>query len=186
MHKYIIIIAAMMALVFTPSCGDDDEDDHLNTWMLNNQQAFNTVKSNPEYKELKSSGNEGSIYYRVLASGTGKDSIYYTSTVSCYYKGWFIADYPYYSITKNQVFDKRLFDDGAPYALTVGVSTTSSVIGGWRTVLQHMVVGDRWEVWVPYQLGYGREATKDSYGSVAIPGYSTLVFEIEIVKILNQ
>ncbi|MDR3252646.1 MAG: FKBP-type peptidyl-prolyl cis-trans isomerase [Tannerella sp.] len=183
MKKYgYYIITAVMALTFAPSCGDD-EVDHLDAWMLDNQQVLNSIKSNPEYRELKSPGNEGSIYYRVLNKGAGKDSIYYTSTVSCYYKGWFVADYPYYSITKNQVFDKKQFDDGSPFSLIVGSVSTGGVIGGWRTVLQHMVEGDKWEVWVPYQLAYGRESLKDSSGNVSIPGYSTLAFEIEVVKV---
>jgi FKBP-type peptidyl-prolyl cis-trans isomerase len=38
-------------------------------------------------------------------------------------------------------------------------------------------VGDKWEVWIPQELGYG------TTGSGEIPGYSTLVFEMELVEI---
>ena len=40
-----------------------------------------------------------------------------------------------------------------------------------KTATMEMCVGDRWEVYVPYQLGYGVE------GSGSIPGYSTLIFD---------
>jgi len=42
-----------------------------------------------------------------------------------------------------------------------------------------MQVGDKWEVWIPWKLGYGES------GSGTIKGYSTLVFEIELVAIVE-
>jgi peptidylprolyl isomerase/FKBP-type peptidyl-prolyl cis-trans isomerase FklB len=177
MKKYGLYFIMIAATTFVATSCSSDDDNHLDEWMLANQQAFNAIKTNPEYREIKSPGNEGSIYYKVLQSGEGTDSIYYTSTVSCYYKGWFAADYPQESsnIKKGTVFDRKLFDDGAPYSFTAG----TGVINGWKTALYKMVKGDKWEVWIPYQLAYGR--TGDTYGT--IPGYSTLVFEIEVVSV---
>ena len=175
---YLIMIA--VALLFSTSCGDDDEDNSQEIWMAANQSAFNAIKTNSEYKELKSPGNEGSIYYKVLKEGDGNETIYYTSTVQCFYKGWFIADHPNLSFKKNQVFDKALYDDGPPSTFSVSDPTLRK---GWTTALQHMVKGDKWEVWIPYQLAYGREDLKDNSGNITLPGYSTLVFEIEIVSI---
>lgn len=174
MKKYGLYLMMLVATVFcATSCGDDDDDDnHLEKWMVANQEALKAIATNPEYKELKSPGNEGSIYYKVLEEGDGTDSIRYTTTVGCYYKGWLVADYPNYDIEKGYVFDQRLFDDGSPYSTSIG-----NVINGWKVALQHMVKGDKWEIWIPYQLAYGRS------GSGSIPGYSTLVFEIEVVSV---
>ena len=114
MKKYgLYLLAITIALFFATSCGED-EDNHLERWMVANQNALNAIKANPEYKELKSPGNEGSIYYKVLKKGEGTDSIYYTSIVDCYYKGWLIADYPELNFKNGHVFDKALFDDGSP------------------------------------------------------------------------
>ena len=174
---YLIMIA--VALFCSISCGDDEKDNHQQRWLVANQSALNAIKSNAEYKELKSPGNEGSIYYKVIKEGDGKDSIYYTSTVECFYKGWLIADYPELNFKNGHVFDKRLFDDGPPAIFSV-----SSVVKGWTTALQHMKKGDKWEIWVPYQLGYGRNGTEDPITkAITIPGYSTLVFEMEIVSV---
>jgi peptidylprolyl isomerase/FKBP-type peptidyl-prolyl cis-trans isomerase FklB len=173
MKKYGLYLMMTAAISLAAISCSSDGDDYLDEWMVANQQVFNAIKTNPEYKELKSPGNESSIYYKVLQKGEGKDSIYYTSVVSCYYKGMFAADYPQNDIKKGDVFDRRLYDDGTPYSFTVG----TSVINGWKTALYGMVRGDKWEVWIPYQLAYGRS------GSSSIPGYSTLVFEIEIVSI---
>ena len=176
---YLMMVAA--ALFCSTSCGDEEEDNHLERWMVANQQAFNAIKANPEYKEIKSPGNEGSIYYRVLKEGDGTDSIYYTSIVDCFYKGWLIADYPELYFINGHIFDQVLYDDGPPLYISVSDATLRR---GWKTALQHMKKGDKWEVWIPYQLGYGRDGNVDSNTKrVLIPGYSTLVFEIEIVSV---
>jgi FKBP-type peptidyl-prolyl cis-trans isomerase len=43
-----------------------------------------------------------------------------------------------------------------------------------------MQVGDKWEIWIPWMLGYGET------GNNSIPGYTTLVFEIELLEIVEQ
>ena len=55
------------------------------------------------------------------------------------------------------------------------------VIAGWSTALMKgyggMKVGDQWELYIPYQLGYGKDGYSD------IPGYSTLIFNVNLVGI---
>ena len=46
--------------------------------------------------------------------------------------------------------------------------------------LQHMREGDRWQVYIPSELGYGLA------GSDNIPGYSTLCFDIHLVKVTSN
>ena len=46
--------------------------------------------------------------------------------------------------------------------------------------MQHMVEGDKYEVWIPQQLAYGASDNGD------IPAYSTLIFEIELVSVDEQ
>ena len=43
---------------------------------------------------------------------------------------------------------------------------------GWKICLQYMAVGERWMVYIPSDSAYGKD------GQGAIPGYSTLVFDI--------
>lgn len=172
----------MMVFIFlccVSSC-EKDKENHKEKWMIANINAINAIKANPEYKELRSPGNEGSIYYKVLTAGDGKETIKYTSIVGCYYKGWYIADYPQYNIKANGKFEQRLFDDGPPASFAIN-STESTLTNGWKTALQHMVRGDKWEIWIPYQLGFGRDDYKPSSGNITVPGYSTLVFEIEVI-----
>ena len=174
MKKYNLFPVILVVIFCCVTSCKKEKEDHLEKWMIANLTAFNAIKANPEYKELKSPGNEGSIYYKVLHAGDGTDSIWYTSAVSCYYKGYFAVDFPDYNIIVGTVFDQQLFDDGPPAAFAL-----DDVVKGWKTALQHMVKGDKWEIWIPYQLGYERT------GKGLIPGYSTLVFELEIVGIIQ-
>ena len=43
--------------------------------------------------------------------------------------------------------------------------------------MQHMCVGDKWEVYIPAEMGYGK------FSQLGIPGGSTLIFEIELLGI---
>ena len=52
-----------------------------------------------------------------------------------------------------------------------------NVIKGWVEALTIMPVGSEWELYIPYQLGYGEN------GNSGIPAYSVLKFKIELLNI---
>jgi peptidylprolyl isomerase/FKBP-type peptidyl-prolyl cis-trans isomerase FklB len=183
MKRFNIHTLLLLSLLATVSCTKDEPAD--DSWRTANEQAFSAIARNPEYTELPSLSNNGSIYYRILRKGEGVKPVYYTSRVQVYYKGWYVAADPLKDITPGKVFDKRLFDDGPPLgvALSSAVSVTgsySTVIEGWQTALQHMVEGDKWEVWIPCQLAYGEKSTSKN-----MPDYTTLVFEIEVFRVFG-
>lgn len=51
------------------------------------------------------------------------------------------------------------------------------LIPGWIIAMQQMRVGDKWEVYIPAEQGYGR------LSQPGIPGGSTLIFEIELLGV---
>lgn len=51
------------------------------------------------------------------------------------------------------------------------------LIMGWQIALTRMHEGDRWEIYIPAKWGYGSVRMDD------IPAHSTLVFDLELVKI---
>lgn len=51
------------------------------------------------------------------------------------------------------------------------------LIAGWGIALQQMRVGDRWEVYIPAEQGYGKRSQP------GIPGGSTLIFDIELIDV---
>jgi peptidylprolyl isomerase/FKBP-type peptidyl-prolyl cis-trans isomerase FklB len=137
-------------------------------WKEQNRLAFLEISMDESYTGIPSEGSSDSIYYKVLNEGTGTETIYYNSKVKVYYSG--------------KLIDGTVFDSAeGPYAAAVTFSV-SSLITGWTTALQHMKKGDRWEIWIPYQLAYGTTSTSDG----SIPAYSTLIFEVEVVDIVEQ
>ena len=102
------------------------------------------------------------IYYRILTEGKN-DGRHPNprSIVTAHYTG--------------RTIDGQLFDssrNGAPLAVRL-----CDLIEGWIIALQQMCVGDKWEVYIPAEMGYGR------FSQPGIPANSTLVFEIELLGI---
>ena len=102
------------------------------------------------------------IYYKVLEQGTGTTSPTIRSIVSVHYKG---------SLIDGKEFDNS-YKRNCPEAFRL-----CEVIDGWQLALQQMHVGDKWIIYIPYELGYGTKT------SGPIPAFSTLIFEVELLGI---
>jgi FKBP-type peptidyl-prolyl cis-trans isomerase len=51
------------------------------------------------------------------------------------------------------------------------------LITGWNTALREMPAGSRWEIVIPYHLGYGTRQAG------VIKPYSTLIFDITLLDV---
>lgn len=102
------------------------------------------------------------LQYEVISEGTGATPTA-SSTVQTHYEGTLIS---------GEVFDSS-YKRGQPAEFPVG-----GVIAGWTEALQLMKEGAKWRLYIPSELAYGARAA----GS--IPPHSTLVFDIELLKVL--
>jgi peptidylprolyl isomerase len=66
-------------------------------------------------------------------------------------------------------------DHGQPFSFKIGVG---QVIKGWDEGLSTMKVGERRQLIIPSELGYGPRGA----GGV-IPPFSTLIFDVELLDI---
>ena len=105
------------------------------------------------------------LQYEIIKQGTGEKPKA-TDTVKAHYAG---------SLINGQEFDNS-YKRGQPLVIPVG-----GVIQGWVQALQLMPVGSKWKLFIPSDLGYG-----DRGAGGAIPGGATLVFEIELIEIVNR
>jgi FKBP-type peptidyl-prolyl cis-trans isomerase len=77
-------------------------------------------------------------------------------------------------LLNGKVFDQN-HDDKHPFTFRVD---RGIVIDGWDQILQLMRPGDKWTVIIPPELAYGRKGSPP-----LVPGYATLVFEIEVLGV---
>jgi FKBP-type peptidyl-prolyl cis-trans isomerase FklB len=101
------------------------------------------------------------LQYQVLQTGDGL-SPGLTDKVVTHYVGSFVD---------GKVFDSSV-ERGRPAEFPV-----DGVIKGWTEALQLMKEGDKWQLYIPPELGYGAK------GTGPIPGNTVLVFEIELLKV---
>jgi len=111
---------------------------------------------------------ENGIQYKVLVSANNNSGVKPKATdkVKVNYIG--------------RLLDGKEFDNSYKRGEALEIAL-DSVISGWAEVVTKMQVGDKWEVYIPAQFGYGEMGA----GSVIGPN-ETLIFEIELLEILKD
>ncbi len=102
------------------------------------------------------------LQYRVLQTGSGKLA-QLSDRVRVHYRGRLIG---------GSQFDSS-YDRGESARFPV-----AGLIAGWQEALQLMRAGDRWQLFVPSGLAYGKRSPTPK-----IPSSSTLLFELELLAI---
>jgi len=102
------------------------------------------------------------LQYLVMTKGTGIRPKA-TDTVLVNYKG---------TLLNGKQFDSS-YDRNEPLSLPL-----NGVIAGWTEGVQLMQVGSKYKFFIPYNLAYGERGAGSD-----IPPYSTLIFEIELLKV---
>lgn len=116
-------------------------------------------KKKPAVKVTKSG-----LQYEIITQGTGAKPTR-NDRISSHYIGTFIDGSEF----------ENSYKTGNPVSFGV-----TEVIPGWTEALLMMPVGSKWKLFIPYQLGFGPGQDR------AIPGGSTLIFEIELLGIVNK
>jgi len=105
---------------------------------------------------------ESGLQYEVITLGNGVKPKA-TDQVTVHYKG---------TLLNGKQFDSS-YDRGEPVTFPL-----NQVIPGWTEGVQLMPIGSKYKFYIPYNLAYGeRGAGQD------IPPYSTLIFDVELLKI---
>ncbi len=105
---------------------------------------------------------DSGLQYRVIEAGEG-DSPTASDQVTVHYTG---------KLIDGTVFDSSV-ERGEPTQFGV-----TQVIPGWVEGLQLMKPGAKYEFFIPQELAYGERGSQG-----AIPPFSALIFEVELIKI---
>lgn len=105
------------------------------------------------------------IQYSIVKEGTGPKPAL-SNTIKAHYKG---------ALLNGTEFDNS-FKRGTPFTAKI-----TALIKGWQIVLPMMPAGSLWRLWIPSDYGYGDSGVAQA----GIPGGGVLVFDIELLEILD-
>lgn len=182
---WLVVFSAFICLSFAACSEEDKEENEFEDWQKRNEAFFSEQYS-------KASGNMGSswrvitswsfapdytakmtdnIVVNILEEGTGSQCPIYTDSVLISYRGSLM---PTKNYPEGIVFDETYSDEFHWQTAKPVKMRVKDLVDGFTTALMHMHIGDRWRVYIPYELGYGTST------SGSIPAYSTLVFDIAL------
>ncbi|MGF1774567.1 FKBP-type peptidyl-prolyl cis-trans isomerase [Vibrio maritimus] len=105
---------------------------------------------------------ESGLQYEILHKGDNTETPTAKSKVKVHYHG---------TLIDGTVFDSSV-DRGTPISFGL-----NQVIKGWQEGLQYMSEGDKFRLYIPSTLGYGKG------GSGPIPPAAVLIFDVELIEI---
>jgi len=130
---------------------------------MENQQSENDFLAENSKKPGVNVTGSG-LQYEVISEGYGPKPTA-ADTVKVHYQG---------ALTDGTIFDSS-YERGEPIEFPL-----NGVIPGWTEGLQLMSVGSKYRLIIPSNLGYGPEGAGQQ-----IPPYSTLIFEVELLDIVQ-
>jgi len=165
MDKTTIIIftsvLAIICLCFTMGKIDRVKDEETPSSPNPFEGSFKEGSDSSSNNNANQITTASGLKYEILKKGTGK-SPKATSQVEVYYRG--------------TLLDGTEFDSSTEKTITFPLNR---VIKGWTEGLQLMKEGAKWKFTIPSELAYG------SQEQPKIPANSTLIFEIELIKVLD-
>ncbi len=192
MKNIRIFLSLMLSALFgLTACDESNEVGEFDNWQQRNTQFIDSIaavaraNAYDDWKVFlaqgldtaKVWGNEYYVYCRVVEEGSGTAHPLYTDNVVINYSGRLMPSATY---KDGYIFDSSYSGELDP-AFNVPVTLPlSGTVEGFCTAVQQMTDGDIWEVYIPYQLGYGAK------GSSGVPAYSTLIFDINLVSFHRQ
>ncbi|MDD2612109.1 MAG: FKBP-type peptidyl-prolyl cis-trans isomerase [Bacteroidales bacterium] len=168
---WIYLLAICSIAIAFSSCSENSDD----KWRDDNLAFYNRMTKLPNVHAIGDSINGfPGVCYQIIKEGSGKSPII-GNVVNVSYKAWLYNDTISYDAIP-ELKAKTAFNSSSDYEFTVG----SEVIDGWSLATQYMHVGDKWRVFIRYDMGYG------NYDNSNVPAYSTLIFDIELKEIVSD
>lgn len=198
-HIPLVIFSLFFSTAMLSSCSESDEEEsEYENWETRNNEYFESI-----YQQAKTAIDAGDNSWLLIKSFSKDQSIEgshtdyivvhvldqdeehdevetfgllpspeFTDTVRVHYRGNLI---PSKSYSEGYQFDSSWQGDYDIEAIVPSKFAVSGVINGFTTALMRMHIGDRWMVYIPWNLGYGSSSSASS-----VPDYSTLKFDLTL------
>ena len=199
MNKKIWLFPLLVVGLFASCSESDDVQDEYRDWKGRNEAFFNEIYQHADsaiqagsrdWKIIRNwslleqfgSKKDNNIVVHVLDSNKQTQQPIYTDSVVVDIQGRLM---PANSEDKGYVFyssfagkDRKLKTD-LFVTLSADGKLQQNEIDGLSTAIQQMHVGDRWLVYVPYNL-----ALKGlTVSTLVVPAYSTMIFDLTLMRI---
>ena len=193
--------ATLMAFAFTACSETDNSTDDFPNWQAANEAYFdsiyNVAKANTAQWRLIPSitltpeavkNNTDNVAVQVIEAGDGSKPALQNDTVRVILQGRLKASPGY---PQGKVFHQTYVGSDDHSTANAAKLAVGSAVPGLQTALQNMPIGAKWRVYVPYQLGFGSALGSGTVAgasstTVQVPGFSTLIYTVELVKIIRQ
>ena len=173
MRKEIITgVLALLGMLLTSGCNSTLVEPTSEA-QIESDKFIEELKASGAYTELFFLNEDVPIYYKELADAPAETKgvfPYQNSTVKATLEGE-------HAITGQKFQPLTTINSLVIYGKAS--ESSSQVVPGMQMALQKMEVGDKWEVVIPWRLGYG------SMQSGVIPAYSPLRFTVTLDAIVK-
>lgn len=170
LRALVLGLSWMLALGALVGCDQTAPEEPKTQYRIENEKYVEEIAKGTEYTALSFELSSQPIYYKVLKAlpdGVTPERPLQNSKVQCRYT---------LSLISGETPERDELRDSWIYRQE-GNRYPTAEVRGMQLALQHMAVGEKWKVVIPWQMGYG------AYTQTSIPAYSTLIFEIELLKI---
>lgn len=176
MNKSYYLLLLFVALIAFTSCEETAVVNEYDNWRPRNEafidslQSVIDAKTDPDlFVVTPQVTTKYKIYAKKLKAISGDAQIpLYTDTVSVHYRVSLIDG----TVVQQTYLNANPGDTDSPSSFAV-----TDEISGRTEVLQLMKLGERWLVYIPYQMAYG------TVGQGSIPGYTTLIYDMQLMSI---
>ena len=193
--------ATLMAFAFTACSETDNSTDEFPNWQAANEAYFdsiyNVAKANTaQWRVIPSitlipeavKNKTDNVAVQVIEAGDGSERALQNDTVRVILQGRLKASPGY---PQGKVFHQTYVGSDDHSTANATKLAVGSAVPGLQTALQNMPIGAKWRVYVPYQLGFGSALGSGTVAgasstTIQVPGFSTLIYTVELVKIIRQ